>query len=100
MAKQLLRSGTSIGANVSEAVYAESHSDFIHKYSIAQKECSETCFWLELLSSTDYITEQEFRSINDDCLEILKLLTSTLLTLKKKISNTAPLKPNTSNLIP
>ena len=55
ISKQLLRSGTSIGANISEAIYAESYADFIHKYSISQKECSETGFWLELLYNTNYM---------------------------------------------
>ncbi len=63
LSKQLLRSGTSVGANVREATNAESTADFIHKLSIAQKECDETCYWLELLFATNYITEQEFNSI-------------------------------------
>ena len=72
LSKQLLRSGTSIGANIREAVYAESHLDFIHKYSISLKECSET----------EYISDEEYESINTDCLEILKLLTATIVKLK------------------
>ncbi len=72
LSKQLLRSGTSIGANIREAVYAESHLDFIHKYSISLKECSET----------EYISDEEYESINTDCLEILKLLTATIVRLK------------------
>ena len=72
LSKQLLRSGTSIGANIREAVYAESHLDFIHKYSISLKECSETEYWLYLLQQTEYISDEEYESINTDCLEILK----------------------------
>lgn len=84
MSKQILRSGTSIGANISEAVFSESNVDFIHKYSISQKECSETMFWLCVLLKTEYLTEAEYDSIHKDCLEIMKLLTSTIVTLKKK----------------
>ena len=72
LSKQILRSGTSIGANIREAIYAESHLDFIHKYSISQKECSET----------EYISDEQYESINTDCLEILKLLTATIVKLK------------------
>lgn len=82
LSKQLLRSGTSIGANIREAVYAESHLDFIHKYSISLKECSETEYWLYLLQQTEYISDEEYESINTDCLEILKLLTGTIVKLK------------------
>lgn len=84
LSKQLLRSGTSIGANIREAVYAESHLDFIHKYSISLKECSETEYWLYLLQQTEYISDEEYESINTDCLEILKLLTATIVRLKKQ----------------
>ncbi len=90
ISKQLLCTGTSIGANISEAIYAESHADFIHKYSISQKECSETGFWLELLYNTNYMKEDEFCSINEDCIEMQKLLASTLLSLKNH-----PQIPNT-----
>lgn len=84
MAKQLLRSGTSIGANISEAIFAESTADYIHKYSISQKECSETLYWLCILQQTEYLTENQYSSINNDCTELLKLLTATITTLKKK----------------
>ena len=82
LSKQILRSGTSIGANIREAIYAESHLDFIHKYSISQKECSETEYWLYLLQQTEYISDEQYESINTDCLEILKLLTATIVKLK------------------
>ncbi|MFV5685712.1 four helix bundle protein [Flavobacterium sp. GB2R13] len=63
MSKQFLRSVTSVGANVREAVNAQSKPDFIHKLSIAQKECDESLYWLELLKETNYISEIEFESI-------------------------------------
>lgn len=87
MAKQLLKSGTSIGANISEAIFAESNADYIHKYAISQKECSETLYWLTILQETEYLTKEEYVSMNDDCIELLKLLTSTIVTLKKKTSS-------------
>ena len=74
--KQLLRSGTGIGANLAEANCAQSKKDFYAKVYISFKECSETLYWLEILCNGDYITTQEYSSINDDCLEIYKLLTS------------------------
>ena len=86
LAKQLLRSGTSIGANVREAINAESLSDFIHKYAVAQKECDETIYWLELLKETNYITKAEFDSINNDAEELLKIIRSIILTSKQRNS--------------
>jgi len=68
MSKQLIRSGTSVGAMVREAEFAESKSDFIHKLSIAQKEINETLYWLELLNASDYLTVQQFESINTDAI--------------------------------
>lgn len=85
MSKQVLRSGTSIGANINEGVHAESSADFIHKYAIAQKECSETEYWLELLYKTEYININEYDSINNNCREIHKMITSTIITCKKNI---------------
>jgi len=84
ISKQLLRSGTSIGANISGSIYAESDSDFIHKFAIAQKECSETLYWLKLLNETQILTPEEFTSINNDCVELMKLLVKTITTLKSK----------------
>ena len=66
LSKQLLRSGTSVGANIAESQNAQSNSDFISKMSISRKELSETIYWLELLYRTDYISEKEFASINAD----------------------------------
>ena len=89
LSKQLLRSGTSIGANVREAQNAESHADFIHKLSIAQKETDETLYWLELLSETDFLSEAEFISIQNDASELMKIIRSIILTMKanKNVSN-------------
>ncbi len=85
MSKQLLRSGTSIGANIREGQNAQSKPDFIHKFSIAQKECDETLYWLELLHQSEYLTEKEFRSIHSDATELLKMLRSFILTTKQSI---------------
>lgn len=85
MSKQLLRCGTSVGANVREAFNAESTADFVHKLGIAQKECDETCYWLELLCRTEYLDEREFTSIYDDAQGMLKIIRSTILTKKAKI---------------
>lgn len=84
ISKQLLRSGTSIGAMVREAEHAESKKDFTHKLAIAQKEANETIYWLELLRATDYLEVTAFESINTDAVEIIKLLTSII---KKAKSN-------------
>jgi len=82
MADQILRSGTAIGALQREAEHAESKPDFIHKYSIAQKECNETLFWLELLFKSDYISEAEYNSMYNDANELMKLITSSIKTVK------------------
>lgn len=74
MSKQILRCGTSIGANITEGNYAQSHADFISKMNIALKEAAETEYWLELLRDTEFITEQQFKSIHTDCSELIKLL--------------------------
>jgi four helix bundle protein len=84
LAKQLLRSGTSIGANVAEAMQASSPKDFIFKLNISLKEASETKYWLQLLKATNYLTEQEFSSIYPDCIEIEKILYSIIRTSKAK----------------
>jgi four helix bundle protein len=87
LSKQLLRSGTSIGANVREAINAQSTADFIHKLSISQKECDETLYWLELLKETDYISETEFISLNNDATELLKIIRSIIITSKNKLNS-------------
>ena len=83
MSKQLLRSGTSIGANVSEALAAESSADFIHKLSVSQKETNEAKYWLTLLNRTDYLTEGQYKSMVCDCEELRKMLISIILTKKQ-----------------
>ena len=83
MSKQILRSGTSIGANIAESSRAESDNDFIHKLSISRKEGQETLYWLELLQRTDYISSEQFNSMQAGCEELLKLLTSIILSTKK-----------------
>ena len=83
LTKQLLRSGTSIGALVREAEHAESKADFIHKMSISLKEANETDYWIDLLFQSDIINETEFNSINADIIELIKLLTSILNTSKQ-----------------
>ena len=85
LSKQILRSGTSIGANIAESVYASSKADFINKLQIAQKEAGETEFWLELLSKADYIDKKQFDSMLLDCKELLKLLTAILKKSKTTI---------------
>ena len=83
LSKQLLRSGTSIGANVSEGIRAQSRPDFFAKLNIALKEAEETSYWLELLHETDYLTEDEFSSIYGDCEELIKLLVAITKTQKQ-----------------
>ena len=83
MAKQLLRSGTSIGANAHEAVYGTSKQDFIAKLHIALKETSETEYWLILLQRTAYLSDRQAESLLSDCLAIKKILVSTLNTCKE-----------------
>ena len=82
LSKQLLRSGTSIGANVKEAVRAQSKADFNTKMHIAMKEASETEYWLELLEATDYITHTQAESMLKDCVELIKILMAITKTLK------------------
>jgi len=84
LSKQLLRSGTSIGANIAEANCAISERDFLSKMYIAFKECAETEYWLELLYECDYLTLPEYQSIITDCNEIKKLLSSITKTVKEK----------------
>ncbi len=83
LSKQILRSATSVGAMIREAEHSESKKDFIHKISIAQKEINETIYWLELLKETDFLTEEEFESLNNDAIEIIKIITKILKTTKQ-----------------
>lgn len=86
LSKQLLRSITSVGANVREAVNAQSKADFIHKLSISQKECDESLYWLELLKDTKYLSQEEFLPIHSQTTEVLKIIRSIILTSKKNNS--------------
>lgn len=83
LSKQVLRSGTSIGANVREATQAFSHADFSHKMSIALKESVETEYWLELLYESEYLSQEEFKSMYSDNKELTKILTSILKTAEE-----------------
>ena len=84
MSKQILKSGTSIGANIRESQSAESKSDFIHKLSISLKEVRETSYWMELLYRTDFISIEEFESIDKDITELKKIISSIILTTRQK----------------
>ena len=81
---QLLRSGTSVGANIHEAQYAQGTKDFISKLEIALKECNESEYWLELLFETNLLTELDFKTFQGKCIEIRRMLVSTVTTLKSK----------------
>lgn len=85
LSKQLLKSGTSIGANLAEAECAISKKDFLAKVYISLKECSEAKYWLELLFETDYLTESQFRSMLSDCEELRKMLSATTRTLSSTL---------------
>ena len=78
MAKQVLRSGTSIGANIAEAIYGSSRKDFVAKLQIPRKEAAETMYWLELLNSCDYIPNEIYKSIYNDCVDLMSMLTATI----------------------
>jgi len=85
LSKQILRSGTAIGALITEAQNAESKKDFIHKLGISQKECSETIYWLNVLLKGKYINTKQFQSISNDTEELLKMLRSSIMTAKKSL---------------
>ena len=87
LSKQLLRSGTSIGANVNEALCGISKKDFLAKMYIAYKETAESLYWLDLLNATDFISEKEFQSINNDCEELKKLLSSITKTTHESLNS-------------
>ena len=86
MSKQLLRCGTSIGANLSEAMYGISRNDFIAKVFISLKETAETEYWLELLNKTGFLSDAEYVSIDNDCKELIRLLTSIAKTTRQQIT--------------
>ena len=87
LADQILRSGTSIGANLAEAVYAPSSRDFLNKNKIALKECSETIFWIELLLRSEILSSDQAFSLKNDCQELLKMLSSTCKTIEERIAS-------------
>lgn len=87
LSKQLLRSGTSVGAMVREAEQAESKADFKHKMAIAQKEINESIYWLELMKETNYLTQTEFDSIYPDAVDLIKLITAIIKTTKANINH-------------
>lgn len=84
LSKQVLRSGTAIGALVRESEHAESKADFVHKLAIAQKECGETAYWLDLLHQSEYLPNEAYHSIIQDQQEIAKILASIIITSKKR----------------
>lgn len=85
LSKQILRSGTSIGANVEEAGQGQSKADFVHKLSVAQKEAFETDYWIRLLRDTNYLTEKQADSLLNDCRELQKIITSSIKTVKANV---------------
>ena len=93
LSKQLLRCGTSVGANAKEAVYSQSKADFTAKLFVAQKECAETEYWLELLYESEYINKSEFDSVYEDCQELMNMIVASTKTLQGK-NNSYPLSPN------
>ena len=81
---QLLRAGTSVGANIHEAQYAQGTKDFISKFEIALKECNESEYWIELLFETDSISKESFDTLQKDCVELRRMLVSSVKSLKKQ----------------
>ncbi len=86
LSKQMLRSGTSIGANVREAHNGESKNDFIHKMAIAQKEAAEVLYWIELLYKTEYLSNEEYNSFYNDATELIKIIKSIIISTKQNVS--------------
>lgn len=84
MSKQLLRSGTAIGALLSEAEFGQSKADYVHKFSISLKEANETKFWLDLLHKSEMISRTEFSELHSECIQLIKMLVSSINTLKSK----------------
>lgn len=85
LSKQLLRSGTSIGANICESAFAQSPADFISKLHIALKEAAETKYWIDLLADGEYITYDAKKSMQTDCVELIRMLTASINTVKRQI---------------
>lgn len=84
LSKQVLRSGTAIGALIREAKFAESDADYTHKFSISLKEANESLYWLDLLHDTNYLETAHYKSIQSDCKELIAMLVTTIKTLKDK----------------
>jgi len=84
LSKQVLRSGTSIGANIHEAIASESKKDFIHKLGVAVKKARETSYWLSLLKDSNYISPEDFNRLSLNCNEIIRILNSIILTTKER----------------
>ncbi len=89
VAKQIMRSATSISALIRESEFAESRKDFVHKLYVSLKEANETLYWLELSGETEIISKENFESLHSDCIEIIKMLTASVKTIRKSLS-----KPN------
>lgn len=87
LCKQVLRSGTAIGALVSEGEFAQSSADFVNKLNVALKEANETKYWLNLLHDTEYIEQEAFESMENDCNALIAILVASIKTLKSKLSN-------------
>ena len=86
LSKQILRSGTWVGAMIREAQNAESKMDFVHKLAIAQKECDESIYWMELLVQSEYISKEAFESVSAEAEQVLKMIKSAILTTKRNIA--------------
>jgi four helix bundle protein len=86
LSKQLLRSGTAIGALIREAQNAESKPDFVHKLAVSQKECDETIYWIDLLNATDYLKESDYKLLNEGTKELLRILRSSIITTKQRMN--------------
>ena len=86
LSKQFLRSCTSVGANIRESRNAQSKKDFIHKLSISLKECDESIYWLDLMLETNYINQEEYSSLFNDANQLQKMLSSSIITLKKNMN--------------
>jgi len=87
LSKQILKSGTAIGALIREAEFGQSRADFVNKMQISLKEANETDYWLNILRDTGYINDKMFQSLDDDCQELIRLLVATVKTAKKRITN-------------
>ena len=85
MSNQILRSGTSIGANIHEGIYAQSRADFVNKMGISLKEASETSYWLNILHKTDYLSDKEYESLKSEIDELLRIIISSIKTAKKNV---------------